>query len=348
MTQALEEYSPQRVVALDTYSPVELRVRLAEMKQETDILQEFFAQVMHPSRPNTADGDYGVIPGTPRPTLLKPGAEKLLEYYGYAPTIKAIDETADRGSGFYRARVTLALVSKRTGVVVAEGVGEANTMESRYRWRSAERKCPICQAPAIIKGKAEYGGGWLCWRKKGGCGENFDDADKAITGQDAGKVENDDPWGLWNTVLKQGKKRALIDATLSATRSSGLFTQDMEELTDWVEGEIVPSAPKPTPERPVAPPQAANGESAPVDQLGEFKDLTGAFDFAGYASHLHDQTITSVAIARALGTTAKVQNTTILAWLKAGPARTLKALTELCIIEQKELEAPKPQEEAVT
>ena len=122
MERAVEEYSPQRVVALDTYSPAELKVRLGEMKQETDILQEFFAQVMHPSRPGTADGDYGVIPGTPRPTLLKPGAEKLLEYYGYAPTIKAIEETADRESGFYRARVTLALVSKRTGVVVAEGV----------------------------------------------------------------------------------------------------------------------------------------------------------------------------------------------------------------------------------
>ena len=32
--------------------------------------------------------DYGVIPGTAKPTLLKPGAEKLAEYYGYAPIVK--------------------------------------------------------------------------------------------------------------------------------------------------------------------------------------------------------------------------------------------------------------------
>jgi hypothetical protein len=54
------------------------------------------------------------------------------------------------------------------------------------------------------------------------------------------KMENDDPWSLWNTVLKMAKKRALIDATLSATRSSGLFTQDVEDLKDWVEGDIAP------------------------------------------------------------------------------------------------------------
>jgi len=50
----------------------------------------------------------------------------------------------------------------------------------------------------------------------------------------------------------------------------------------------------------------------------------------------------------ALGTTAKVQNTTILDWLKADPARTLTALTERCIEAQREIEAAKPQEAAVT
>jgi len=38
-------------------------------------------------------------------------------------------------------------------------------------------KCPACGAQAVIKGKAEYGGGWLCWKKRGGCGEKFADTD---------------------------------------------------------------------------------------------------------------------------------------------------------------------------
>jgi len=35
---------------------------------------------------------------------------------------------------------------------------------------------------------------------------------------------------LSNTLLKMAKKRALVDATLSATRSSDLFTQDIEDM----------------------------------------------------------------------------------------------------------------------
>ncbi len=39
-----------------------------------------------------------------------------------------------------------------------------------------------------------------------------------------------DSYSLINTLLKMAKKRALVDAVLSATRSSGLFTQDIEEM----------------------------------------------------------------------------------------------------------------------
>jgi len=33
--------------------------------------------------------------------------------------------------------------------------------------------CPACGVAAIIKGKEEYGGGWLCFKKNGGCGTKF-------------------------------------------------------------------------------------------------------------------------------------------------------------------------------
>jgi len=35
---------------------------------------------------------------------------------------------------------------------------------------------------------------------------------------------------LKNTILKMAKKRAKVDATLAATRSSGIFTQDIEDM----------------------------------------------------------------------------------------------------------------------
>ena len=44
----------------------------------------------------------------------------------------------------------------------------------------------------MIKGKEEFGGGWLCWRKKNGCGAKFPDGDQRIEGQEVGEIENPD------------------------------------------------------------------------------------------------------------------------------------------------------------
>lgn len=44
------------------------------------------------------------------------------------------------------------------------------------------------------------------------------------------KYSSQDAYNVINTVLKMAKKRALIDAVLSATRSSGIFTQDVEDF----------------------------------------------------------------------------------------------------------------------
>mgnify|MGYP004672298947 CR=1 FL=1 len=46
------------------------------------------------------------------------------------------------------------------------------------------------------------------------------------------KYIKQDSYSIINTILKMAKKRAFIDAVLSETRSSGIFTQDIEELSD--------------------------------------------------------------------------------------------------------------------
>lgn len=54
------------------------------------------------------------------------------------------------------------------------------------------------------------------------------------------KYKFQDSYRIINTILKMAKKRALIDAVLSATRSSGIFTQDMEDFNEnEVESPIV-------------------------------------------------------------------------------------------------------------
>ena len=177
--------------------------------------------------------DYGVIPGTgDKPVLLKPGAEKICAFFGYVPSIEVVAEIEDwKGEKYgeplfyYRYRVSLL----KDGFAVGQGEGSANTWEGKYRWRNAARKCPVCAKETIIKGKEEYGGGWLCFAKKGGCGAKFADGDKAIEGQEVGRVANPDFADVINTVQKMGQKRAYIAATLSATGASQWFTQDLED-----------------------------------------------------------------------------------------------------------------------
>jgi hypothetical protein len=117
------------------------------------------------------------------------------------------------------------------GPVIAVGYGAANSWERKHRYRRGERTCPACgKVGTIIKGKAEYGGGWLCWKKKDGCDAKWNDGAPEIEQQTVGDVENPDPFDLDVVLAKMAEKRAHVDATLRATNASRLFTQDVEDL----------------------------------------------------------------------------------------------------------------------
>jgi len=180
------------------------------------------------------DGDYGVIPGTTKRTLLKPGAEKLIQLFYCTPKYTVTSKVENYETGLFSYHFK-CLILNNDGHTVAEGVGFASTYESKYRWTSAERVCPECEKPFIIKGKEEYGGGWLCWAKKGGCNTKFADNDERITGQDIEQKQNPDIVDKINTVYKIAKKRALVDAAISLARCSDLFTQDLEDMATPVQ-----------------------------------------------------------------------------------------------------------------
>lgn len=210
----------------DDYAP-RFVMTVAEAKGQIKQLQEFVQSVM------VEGEDYGKIPGTPKPTLLKPGAEKLCEIYGLAPTMEVTNRVEDWEKGFFHYEVKARLISKRTGIVVAEGVGSCNSRESRY----ADRWTPEWK----LRGEDLTG---LKWREK----KNDKGTYKEY------KIQNDDPYTLVNTILKMAKKRALVDAALSATRSSGIFTQDVEDMN-------LPQADKPQPQAAARPAPPSNGSS---------------------------------------------------------------------------------------
>ena len=224
--------------------------------------------------------DYGTIPGTStKPVLLKPGAEKLAAFFGLAVTYEIIEKVTDwtgheHGEPFFYYHYKTKLL--RNGVVAGEGEGSCNSWETKYRYRSADRVCPGCGATAIIKGKAEYGGGWICFNKKGGCGAKYKEDDPAITSQPTGKVPNPDVADVVNTVQKMAQKRSLVAAVLNATNASDWFTQDVEDyvvngsFTDVNEPEHQPAQPKQAPKQESKPAKTPEKRPLAPDKLRTF------------------------------------------------------------------------------
>ncbi len=211
MENELVRYEPGRAL-----TPV---MNLTLAKSRLAEFQQFVREYM------VEGEDYGLIPGTPKKTLYKPGADKLCELYGLSDSYRIIDRLVDFDRGLFDYEIECTL--SRDGQPVATGLGSCSSFEGKYRWRDSKYKCPQCGKETIIRGKEEYGGGWLCFQKKGGCGAKFPVGDPQIEGQTIGQVENEDIATLKNTILKMSKKRAKVDATLAATRSSGVFTQDI-------------------------------------------------------------------------------------------------------------------------
>lgn len=239
-------------MALDA---VRRKAAIDELLNKMALVQEVMTRVMK-------EGEhYGKIPGCgDKPALLKAGAEKLGTTFRLRPQF-SIDER-DLGRG-HREYSIVATLSDGT-----QGVGSCNTMESKYRYRSAERTCPSCGKATIRQSKKDDrhpNGGFYCWAKLGGCGLQFEANDERITGQQVGKVEHDNPADFYNTALKMAKKRAHVDAIITATACSDIFTQDVEEMVEAANAtSTVQTTITAPPAAPEAPKQAAKPALPPV------------------------------------------------------------------------------------
>lgn len=78
----------QEIYVPDVQSPLDLKtsefaLTISEAKS-VELLQSFIHEMM------TVNIDYGLIPGTPKPTLFKSGAEKLCSIYKVLPSALAL------------------------------------------------------------------------------------------------------------------------------------------------------------------------------------------------------------------------------------------------------------------
>ena len=176
--------------------------------------------------------DYGSFQGVAKPSLLKPGAEKICSLFGLTAKFKQVDKVLNwTGEGnpdnepFFYFEYKCELF--RGGEFVGSCDGSCNSWEKKYRYRKGELTCPNCGKPLR---KSKNNDGFYCWTKAGGCGAQFQSNDTRITSQKVGDVKNFDTAEQVNTFQKMAQKRAYIGATLIACNLSEYYTQDIEDM----------------------------------------------------------------------------------------------------------------------
>ena len=256
--------SGELVVAAD-FMPV---LAIEQAVDRRNAMVAFVKQIM------IEGSDYGKIPGIDKPTLLKPGAEKLTTFFGLSPEFVLEESTEDwSGHGgtkeplfYYRYKAKLT----RNGHTIGEGVGSCNSWETKYRYRWV----PASMIPdgidtsklltrdstrteldfAIAKGETsgQYGkpaAYWQEWRdairqkkavpttRKSKAGKEMD---AWLLPDVAYRIPNPDPAEIVNTVQKMAQKRALVAAVLIGVNASEFFTQDVEDM-DFIEAKTTPT-----------------------------------------------------------------------------------------------------------
>ena len=152
------------------------------------------------------DYDYGIIPGTSKPTLLKPGGEKICMLFNLSPEYEFLQTVEDYDKGFFSYNLKCTL--KKDGKPVSQGVGSCNSKEKKYRYVF------VNEIP-----------------------ENYLGASEKVEDRNGNvkyKIENPDLYSFANTILKMAKKRAFIDSVLQVASLSDIFTQDLEDLGDLI------------------------------------------------------------------------------------------------------------------
>ena len=190
--------------ALTTQNPIMDLIPIEYLKQQTQQLDQLYRGIMQEGV------DYGKIPGTDKPTLLKSGAELLRLRAKLAPSFTINNAGTDLKAGIFNYEVSCKLY--RDGDLVGEGVGSCNSLEGKYRFRWVfESALPAGIDKAAIPSKPIKARG--NWTK-------------------LYRIENENPQDLANTILKMAKKRAFVDAILTVTGASRIFTQDVEDFQE--------------------------------------------------------------------------------------------------------------------
>jgi hypothetical protein len=188
---------------------------VTDVRKQVNLIQNVMKSVMEEGV------HYGTIPGTNKPTLYKPGAEKLMMTFRLRAEYDELPGSIEE-KDFISYKIECRLFSIETGQEVGSGRGTCNSREKKYKTRTVYANKATDEEKEIgklEKRPAQNGGSYEVY------------------------VVPQDPWDLQNTIYKMSCKRANGAAILNTTAASDIFSQDIEDLP---EGTIEPDYKKST------------------------------------------------------------------------------------------------------
>ena len=164
---------------------------VSDIRKRTHAIQEVMKGVMKEGT------HFGTIPGTPKPSLWKAGAEVLCMTFRLAPLLES--------------RVTV------------------DDPEAEWSYTSFKRDGNIVTGTCVGYFEVEA----TC-TITGMNGETFSRCSARCCSREA-KYRSLSLFDIRNTVLKMAEKRAFVSAVLMATGASDIFTQDLEDFPELME-----------------------------------------------------------------------------------------------------------------
>ena len=116
----MQEVADRSLSMIDNISIQQVEGTMQKITQFQQVIQRTLRQ----------NHDFGIVPGTDKPTLLKPGAEKILMMMGLRSEFEIVDSTRDFEKGFFQYQVRCKLY--KNNLLITEGLGACNTKERKY------------------------------------------------------------------------------------------------------------------------------------------------------------------------------------------------------------------------
>jgi hypothetical protein len=210
---------------------------LSALQEKRDVLREFVKSQLKEG----IDNDFAKIPGTNKKTLLKPGAEKLMQLFGLGSSLTRTLYEIDRNGNFAMIAYKCEVFHLRTGAKICECEGMANSQEKKY----------------ATEGKWE----------------------KGPNGKDVKNQVEKPVYDVINTLMKMAQKRALVGAVIQATAAGDFFTQDMEDSVSPANGAKNDSVNPPPQNNGATSRIQITGDTVPVKD--RIKSMGGRWDANG-------------------------------------------------------------------